>query len=254
MDIQNNLITKINQNPGKLRQWLQEYFYDEDKLKNLCQDLNIRYYALAGQGINKANDLAEHLVTREKIPQLIDYLEQNDSDLVPRLFNFFGVRETNNSPTIEVPEKSQTDIITEEAIPSNFDYHVAISFASEDRVSAGKLAEILTKKGLKVFYDEYEQANLWGKDLYQHFQSIFRDKARYCIVFLSEAYSQKVWTNHELKQMQARAFAENSVYILPLRVDDTEIPGINKTTGYIDLRQFSLEHVANVFEEKLNNS
>lgn len=46
-----------------------------------------------------------------------------------------------------------------------FDYDVAISFAGEQRREAEAIAKCLTDSGVKVFYDKYEQANLWGKDL-----------------------------------------------------------------------------------------
>src|SRR6185503_19148594 len=118
-----------------------------------------------------------------------------------------------------------------------FDYDLALSFAGEDRQVAENLASLLVRDGIRVFYDSYEKAALWGKDLYQHLQGVYRDKARYCVVFVSAAYSRKLWTKHELRQAQARAFRERQEYILPIRLDDTEIPGLNPTTGYIDLRQ-----------------
>ncbi|MFN6568915.1 TIR domain-containing protein [Dendronalium sp. ChiSLP03b] len=132
-----------------------------------------------------------------------------------------------------------------------YEYQVALSFAGEDRNNAEKLAEILINKRIKVFYDLYEQADLWGKDLYQHLQTVYRDKALFTVVFISEAYAKKLWTRHELEQMQARAFEENREYILPLKIDDTIIPGINKTTGYIDLRSTTLEEVGELLEKKL---
>lgn len=256
MDIQDSSIEAIYQKPGDLRRWLEQYFYDEDKLKNLCQDLNIQYSKLTGQGINKANDLVEHLVSRKKIPQLINYLETNDSELIPSLFEHFGVRQTNNPSINQISTQLRADTVREEKIPSNFDYEydVAISFASEECNLAEKLAELLKNKGIKVYFNKYNQAQDWGKNIYQVFQSIFRDKARYCIVFLSKAYREKAWTNHELEQIQARAFKEHSEYILPLRVDDTDIPGINQTTCYISLRYFTLEQVADIFEQKLRGN
>ncbi len=49
-------------------------------------------------------------------------------------------------------------------------------------------------------------------------------------MFLSRNYAAKLWTNHEREAAQARAFRENEEYILPIRLDDTEIPGILQTT------------------------
>jgi HEAT repeat protein len=135
---------------------------------------------------------------------------------------------------------------------SEYKYQVALSFAGENRKFAERLAVLLKEKDISVFYDRYEQSDLWGKDLYQHLQSVYRDKAQYCVVFLSQAYAQKLWTRHELESAQARAFREHKEYILPVKIDDTEIPMINETIGYIDLRSTSLEEIANMLVKKLS--
>ncbi|MEA3282582.1 MAG: TIR domain-containing protein [Euryarchaeota archaeon] len=136
---------------------------------------------------------------------------------------------------------------------SEYKYQVALSFAGENRKFAERLAGLLKEKDISVFYDKYEQADLWGKDLYQHLQSVYRDKAHYCVVFLSHAYAQKLWTRHELESAQARAFREHKEYILPVKIDDTEIPIINETIGYIDLRSTPLEEIANMLVKKLSS-
>ena len=52
----------------------------------------------------------------------------------------------------------------------------------------------------------------------------------------AEAYGKKVWTNHERKSAQARAFTESREYILPAFFDESvEVPGLLKTTGRIGL-------------------
>ena len=137
-------------------------------------------------------------------------------------------------------------------IMQNYDYDVALSFAGEDRVIVEAVADLLKSKNITVFYDQYEKAVLWGKDLYQHLQGVYRDRAKYCVVFTSAAYAEKLWTRHELKQAQARAFQENEEYILPVRLDDTLIPGINDTTGYLDLRQEALGTLVDLLIEKLS--
>lgn len=71
---------------------------------------------------------------------------------------------------------------------------------------------------------------------------------------ISNYYVEKLWTKHELKQAQERAFKENREYILPLRLDETAIPGITETTGYIDLQNVSIEYVVRVLIEKLGES
>lgn len=135
----------------------------------------------------------------------------------------------------------------------NLDYDVVLSFAGEDRKYVEETANHLRQEGVKVFYDSYEDTNLWGKDLYQHLDDVYQNKAKFAVIFISEAYSRKLWTNHELKSAQARAFTESQEYILPVRFDDTEIPGIRKTLGYLDLRSLTPEDLAKKVKQKLGN-
>ena len=130
-------------------------------------------------------------------------------------------------------------------------YDVALSFSGEDRRYAKELADLLKTNGYSCFYDEDELADLWGKNLYDYLSSVYKDRARYCVMFLSKHYERKLWTNHERQLAQARAFQENREYILPVRLDDTEIPGIPPTVGYLDLRAMTIEEVYGVLVKKL---
>lgn len=132
-----------------------------------------------------------------------------------------------------------------------FEYDVALSFAGEDRAIANKFAALLKSKGINVFYDEYEAADMWGKGLIDHLVNIYSRKARYCVMFISQYYPIKKWTKVERMAAQERAFRDSNEYILPLRLDDTEVPGITETTGYRDLRQHPMENVADLLEQKL---
>jgi hypothetical protein len=133
----------------------------------------------------------------------------------------------------------------------NYEYDIAISFAGENRGTAEQLATIPKNNDVTVFYDNWEIADLWGKDLYEHLDDLYRRKARYCIIFISEAYARKAWTRHELKSAQARAFRENQEYILPVRLDDTELPGIRETVGFLDLRSLTVSQLADITLAKL---
>lgn len=133
-----------------------------------------------------------------------------------------------------------------------YEYEVAFSFAGEDRVFVEKIAKLLKNRGIRIFYDFYEKSNLWGKDLYEHLDNVYRKKSKFCVLFLSVNYKQKVWTNHERKSAQARAFEEHNEYILPIRLDNTEIEGIRPTLGYIDGTNESPKGIANLIQNKLN--
>jgi hypothetical protein len=137
------------------------------------------------------------------------------------------------------------------ARPKDVEFDVAISFAGDDRRVAGEYADKLKAKGLSVFYDEYFRAGLWGADLYAKLDDVYRNKARYCVLLISDSYAKKVWTNHERRSAQARAFRENEPYLLPVRLDDTQIPGIPETVGYVDLRQCSIDDLVDLTLEKV---
>src|SRR5678815_1402220 len=131
------------------------------------------------------------------------------------------------------------------ALPvSAHDYDIAFSYAGEQRPYVHKVYDILTSRGTRVFYDRGEVASLWGRDLYEYLTDIYSKRARYCVVFLSKDYAQKVWTRHELKAAQARAFKESQPYLLPARFDDTSIPGLLPKIAYVDLSQLSPEQFA----------
>lgn len=132
-----------------------------------------------------------------------------------------------------------------------YKYDIAISFAGEDRNIAEKIALLLKNEGVGVFYDQFEQVDLWGKDLYGYLADVYCNHAQYCLMLLSVNYSKKLWTNHERQNAQARAFREREEYILPVRLDNTKIPGICETVGYIDLNETSFNDLVGLIMSKL---
>jgi hypothetical protein len=135
-----------------------------------------------------------------------------------------------------------------------FEYDVCLSFASENRSYVSRVATYLGAKGARVFYDRYEQTTLWGKDFYAHLDDVYRNKARFCVMFISEAYGRKLWTNHERQSAQARAFRSHQEYILPARFDATAIPGIRETVGYIDLNNYTPTAFAKLILAKMREA
>jgi hypothetical protein len=137
-------------------------------------------------------------------------------------------------------------------VKTQINYDLAISFAGEDRQIAEDIANELKLLGYEIFYDKYEQANLWGKNLYEHLSEIYSKKARFCLMIISDSYAKKHWTNHEREAAQAKAFKQNEEYILPLRLDETEIPGLHATVGYINYKTTGLKDTINLLKEKLS--
>jgi hypothetical protein len=129
-------------------------------------------------------------------------------------------------------------------------FEIVLSFAGEDRVYVEEVARRLRDAGVSCFYDKYEDVTLWGKDLVEHLDKVYRS-ARFCIMFISRHYAEKVWTNHERKSALARAVQEKGEYILPARFDGTEVPGVRNTIGYVDLRRKTPSELVDMILRKL---
>ena len=110
-------------------------------------------------------------------------------------------------------------------------YDVALSFAGEDRVTAEKLATELRQRKVSVFYDGFAEAELWGKDLYDYLSQLYSDGCRYCVMLVSRAYAKKDWTRLERRSAQSRSLSQPLEFILPVRLDDTKLPGLRARPG-----------------------
>jgi hypothetical protein len=133
-------------------------------------------------------------------------------------------------------------------------YDVCLSYASEDREYVSRVADALRSRKVRVFYDKFETSKLWGKNLYTHLDEIYRTEARFCVMFISRSYAEKTWAKHERESAQARALEEFAEYILPARFDDTVIPGLRRTVGYVSLNDTTPEELADLICQKLQDS
>lgn len=216
-----------------------------------------RIFNAFAQYQNKYNCSNNILTFLSKAMQPVRYLDNPELfqhrllELNKRLC-FVGLELTENAKYKKIEKTSTiTNPLANSDKQSSTDYDIVISFASEDRKVAENIAEKLKSNGIKVFYDSYEKATLWGKDLYVHLNDVYKNKAKFCLMIISNNYKDKQWTNHERKAAQARAFSQNKEYILPLKLDNTEIPGLNETIGYVDYRQSNSEEVVNLLKDKL---
>lgn len=135
-----------------------------------------------------------------------------------------------------------------------FDYDVAVSFAGPNRALAERLAVTTREAGFRVFYDDFYPEQLWGKDLPVFFDEIYRLKSRYCVVFVSAEYRDRMWTNHERKSAIARAMTQKEDYLLPVKVDASDLPGLPPTTGYLSLIDRSIDEIASLLVKKLEQA
>jgi hypothetical protein len=106
-----------------------------------------------------------------------------------------------------------------------FHYDYAISFAGEKRELVEMLVNKISEKdkNITIFYDQLE--DLQGLRLYDAFYSVFYEKSRYVLVFMSKEYMKKEWTIHEFQAAKDRLIEERGTnYILPFKTDSIIIP------------------------------
>ncbi len=130
-------------------------------------------------------------------------------------------------------------------------YEIVLSFAGEDRDYVEQVARLLKNNDVRVFYDDYEEATLWGKNLTEHLHKVYSGTARYCVMFISKHYAEKVWPTHERRSAFEKAIESKEEYILPARFDDTQIPGLHKHIVYVNLQKKTPEELTKLIMQKL---
>lgn len=136
-------------------------------------------------------------------------------------------------------------------VPKYPDYQVALSFAGEQRDYVEKVAKLLEARSIAVFYDEFETVQLWGKDAVEAFHDVYSTRAKYVVMFISSDYVAKMWPGHESRSALSRMLKEKGEYILPVRFDDTTVPGLRDTIIYLEASKYSPEKLSEVIANKI---
>jgi hypothetical protein len=133
-------------------------------------------------------------------------------------------------------------------------YDVCLSFASEQRDYVAEVAHLLRDNEVEVFYDSYETADLLGRDLIEHMSEIYGRRSRWCLLFASADYRRKVWPNLERAAAVDRALTDAKAYVVPVRFDETSIPGVRDSLGHVDARRTSPGELVAVMLRKLGRT
>jgi len=157
-------------------------------------------------------------------------------------------------PTAPLPDTLVTAARPDAIAQASHEYDVALSFAGEDRAYVEQVAERLRAANVRVFYDAFETAALWGKNLIDHLAEVYGQRSRFVVIFASKHYAAKAWPTHERQAAQARAFKEQRVVVLPARFDNTEVPGLPPTVAYVDLNTVSVDELVALILAKVGEA
>ena len=129
-------------------------------------------------------------------------------------------------------------------------YQVALSFAGDQRQYVEDVARNLQARDVTVFYDGFETAQLWGKNGAEVFHEAFARRAAYVVMFISSAYVNRAWPRHERKSAIGRMIQEHGEYVLPVRFDDTPVPGLSDDVIYLRAAEHTPAELAVLIAEK----
>jgi hypothetical protein len=127
--------------------------------------------------------------------------------------------------------------------PKAFRFEIAISFAGSHRDKIREIAELLGAKlgNDKVFFDEWYEHEILGDDMDVLLQRFYREQSLFILADLSEDYADRPWCQAEARAIRDLRFEIDSardetqrLRLLNARFEAGDVPGVFKTTGYLD--------------------
>ncbi|MCP2204576.1 TIR domain-containing protein [Lentzea flava] len=134
--------------------------------------------------------------------------------------------------------------------PPELKFDVAASYAKHDEHEVLPIVRQLKEMGIRV-YDRKDMAvDNWGKNLVEHLPRIFREVG-YSLVFISKHYVTEVLAKVERQAVQSLDVELDGEFLLPIRLDDTELPGLLPTVQHLDLRLHGVDTICQAVAQKL---
>ncbi len=160
---------------------------------------------------------------------------------IRELLDSFGFRDQPGGP--EVPKAPNP--------AAGFVYDIAISFAGEDRPIATQIASRLQARRVRVFTDDIERTQLWGRDLSDELRSRYGKDTRYVLLLVSRHFAVKDWTDFEFSIARKEAGTRTREFILPVRLDDTLLPGLRTSIVYLSFKELGVDGIVEAVIRKL---
>ena len=130
-------------------------------------------------------------------------------------------------------------------------YQVALSFAGDQRCYVENVAQHLASRRIAVFYDGFETAPLWGRNGAEAFHEAFAEQSAHVVMFVSKSYIEKAWPRHERRSTLSRMVKEEREYVLPVRFDDTPVPGLPDDVIFLRADEYTPAELSATIAEKL---
>ena len=144
---------------------------------------------------------------------------------------------------------------TPHAHQSSKRFRIALSFPGERRDFVGQVAQRLAVElgTHRVLYDGYYEAEFARPDLDTYLQRLYRDESELVAVFLCADYEHKEWCGLEWRAIRELIKQRKAESVMPLRFDDTKIPGLFSIDGYVRIDDRAPEQIAQLILQRLGN-
>src|ERR1035437_9310117 len=128
-------------------------------------------------------------------------------------------------------------------LAETFRFEVAFSFAGPHRDKVRAVAELVAKNLGKerVFFDEWYSHEILGDDMDVLLQRFYHEQSLFVLADLSEDYAGRPWCQAEARAIRALRLNIDTardetqrLRLLNTRFGPGEVPGVFKTTGYLD--------------------
>ena len=132
-------------------------------------------------------------------------------------------------------------------------FSVALSFPGERRALVEQVASILANRCRRerVLYDKYHEAEFAQPNLDTHLQQLYHQESDLIVTFLCAEYNDKEWCGLEWRAIRDLIKKGQASRIMLLRFDNSDIPGLFSTDGYIQIDKHSPEQVADLIFQRM---
>jgi len=132
---------------------------------------------------------------------------------------------------------------------------VALSFSGDRRVFVEQVAHHLavTLGRDRVLYDGFYEAEFARPNLDTHLQRLYHDDSELNAVFLCAGYETKEWCGLEWRAIRDLIKLRQTESVMPLRFDETEVPGLFSIDGYVWIGERPPEEIAKVILQRLGS-
>jgi TIR domain len=135
-------------------------------------------------------------------------------------------------------------------------FKIALSFPGEHRPFVEQVAVKLANEVGRdqVLYDKYYEAEFARPDLDIYLQQLYHDESELIAMFLCADYERREWCGLEWRAIRDLIKKRQASAVMPLRFDNTEIPGLFSTDGYAWIGNRSPQDVANLILQRMQFS